>query len=67
MRYYRPMRPIDTLSGCPDYHRRKFLQNALAGSAAFFTVPGALAEALTRGGAAVLFAETQTTVAGGVG
>ena len=48
MRYYRPMRPIDTLSGCPDYHRRKFLQKALAGSAAFFTVPGALAEALTR-------------------
>jgi len=34
-------------STCPDCHRRAFLRKALAGSAAFFAVPGAFAEALT--------------------
>ena len=32
---------------CPDCHRRRFLQQALAGSAAFFTTPGLFAEQLT--------------------
>ena len=32
---------------CSTCHRRNFLRNALAGSAALFTVPGAFAEALT--------------------
>lgn len=32
---------------CAACHRRRFLQRALAGSAAFFTVPGAFAEALS--------------------
>ena len=32
---------------CSHCHRRRFLQTALAGSAAFFTTPGAFAEALT--------------------
>ena len=32
---------------CAHCHRRNFLRTALAGSAAFFTVPGAFAEALT--------------------
>lgn len=32
---------------CPDCHRRRFLRNALVGSAALFTAPGAFAEALT--------------------
>ncbi|MFD0894486.1 intradiol ring-cleavage dioxygenase [Luteolibacter ambystomatis] len=34
------------VSDCPLCHRRNFLKTALAGSAAFFTVPGAFAEAL---------------------
>jgi protocatechuate 3,4-dioxygenase beta subunit len=37
------MNPFD----CPICHRRGFLLGALAGSAAFFTAPGAFAEALT--------------------
>lgn len=35
-------------SPCPVCHRRRFLQRALAGSAALFTVPGAFAEALVQ-------------------
>ncbi len=42
------MRPINSVVSCPTCHRRNFLRSALAGSAALFTVPGALAEALTR-------------------
>ena len=42
------MRPINSVVTCPTCHRRNFLRSALAGSAALFTVPGALAEALTR-------------------
>lgn len=36
------------LPDCPECHRRQFLRRALIGSAAFFTVPGAFAEALTQ-------------------
>ena len=32
---------------CPECHRRDFLRRVMAGSAAFFTAPGAFAEALT--------------------
>ena len=32
---------------CPECHRRDFLRRAALGSAAFFTAPGAFAEALT--------------------
>ena len=32
---------------CPDCHRRQFLEHALLGSAALFTVPGAFAEELS--------------------
>ncbi|MED5417357.1 MAG: hypothetical protein VYA27_01580, partial [Verrucomicrobiota bacterium] len=42
------MRLINSVASCPTCHRRNFLRSALAGSAALFTVPGALAEALTR-------------------
>ncbi len=42
------MRPINSVTSCPTCHRRNFLRSALAGSATLFTVPGALAEALTR-------------------
>ena len=35
-------------SFCPNCHRRDFLRSAVLGSAAFFTVPGAFAEALTQ-------------------
>ncbi len=39
------MQPTDS---CPICHRRRFLRQALLGSAAFFTVPGAFAEQLVR-------------------
>ena len=42
------MSPSNSIASCPTCHRRNFLRSALAGSAALFTVPGALAEALTR-------------------
>ena len=38
---------MNTESNCLVCHRRGFLRSALAGSAAFFAVPGAFAEALT--------------------
>ena len=42
------MKPNDLFDPtCAHCHRRRFLGNALAGSAAFFTVPGAFAEALS--------------------
>jgi len=48
MSHSKPMRLINSVASCPTCHRRNFLRSALAGSAALFTVPGALAEALTR-------------------